>query len=439
MSRQSIKEYILDKRRAYRDASPVKKVRTLAEVCETTCYSRKYVIKLLNGTVRYRERKGRGKTYKGKAFEVLKSLWLEAGCPCAPYFKAEIGRWMDEYVEFVANVDPAVRESVLKMSASTMERALKGEPRVKPGFVKANKRSGRNCRLRDAIPCHSGEDVMACLVPPGDVQVDTFALGGGDPSDNFFWILDGTDRNTQWTVLSPTWNRGRHATLEAFARVEADFPFPVTSLHSDNGGEIINHHLVAYLGGKRSPPYLSRSRPHRSNDNAHVEQKNKSVGRELFGERRLDNPELLADLIRICEDWSDFCNFFRPCKMLIAKGKRGDGKGFACRYDAPKTPYQRVLESGTLSDAGIAALKNRREKLSGIQLRHRIVKRLRRIIRKQENYDRAKRERDKPYLEAAGGIRLAQRSPNRQSTIVSGVQYLTNQKPPLYLSGALSI
>ena len=74
MSRQSIKEYILDKRRVYRDASQTKKVRTLTEVCETTGYSRKYVIKLLNGTIRYRERKGRGKTYKGKTPEVLKSV-----------------------------------------------------------------------------------------------------------------------------------------------------------------------------------------------------------------------------------------------------------------------------------------------------------------------------------------------------------------------------
>ena len=460
MSRQSIKEYILDKRRVYRDASQTKKVRTLTEVCETTGYSRKYVIKLLNGTIRYRERKGRGKTYKGKTPEVLKSVWLEACCPCAPYFKADIARWIDEYVALVANVDPMIRANILKMSASTMDRALKGEVRVKPGLVKANKRSGRNNKLKASIPCHSGEEVMGCLVPPGDVQVDTFALGGGDPSENFFWILDGTDRNTQWTALSPTWNRGQHATLDALKRIETNFPFLITSLHSDNGGEIINHHLVAYLGGKRSPPYLSRSRPRRSNDNAHVEQKNRSVGRELFGERRLDNPDLLTDLIRICAEWSDFCNFFRPCKMLIAKEKRRDGKGFACRYDAPRTPYQRVLESGSLSDGDKAALKNRREKLTGIGLRHRIVKRLRRIIRKQEEYARAKREHDKIFLEAvlpgsplrgapsgtpvqdglkAGGIHLVQCPPHRQSALRSGVQYLTNQKPPYSLSGALSI
>lgn len=125
---------------------------------------------------------------------------------------------------------------------------------------------------------------MACRVPPGDIQVDTFALGGGDPSDNFFWIPTATDRKTQWTLLSPTWNRGQHATLEALRRIERAFPFAIASLHSDNGGEIINYHLAAFLGRNRPGLYLSRSRPRRCNDNAHVEEKNRSVGRELFGE-----------------------------------------------------------------------------------------------------------------------------------------------------------
>ncbi len=46
---------------------------------------------------------------------------------------------------------------------------------------------------------------------------------------------------------------------------------------------------------------LSRSRAYHSNDNAHVEEKNRHVGRELFGERRL-----------------------------------------VCRYDSPQTPYERM-------------------------------------------------------------------------------------------------
>ncbi|MDD3538208.1 MAG: hypothetical protein PHH65_08105 [Eubacteriales bacterium] len=48
MSRQSIKEYILDKMRVYRDASRMKKVLTLTEVCETTGVSTGSALKIRN-------------------------------------------------------------------------------------------------------------------------------------------------------------------------------------------------------------------------------------------------------------------------------------------------------------------------------------------------------------------------------------------------------
>ena len=85
---------------------------------------------------------------------------------------------------------------------------------------------------------------MACLVPPGDVQVDTFTLGGGNPSENFWWILDGTDRLLQWTWMAPCWNRGADATIGVLGHIGRKFPFPIRSIHSDNGGEFINHHLL---------------------------------------------------------------------------------------------------------------------------------------------------------------------------------------------------
>ena len=107
--------------------------------------------------------------------------------------------------------------------------------------------------------------------------------------------------------------------------------------------------------------------------NAHVEEKNRSIGRELFGERRIDRPDLEADLIRLCEEWSDFCNFFRPKKMLIDKVKREDGKGFSCKYDKPKTPYQRLLDEHVLSEKEECALREYRASLHGIDLRHRLI------------------------------------------------------------------
>lgn len=200
MSRRSIKEYILRKRDDYLGETQSGKHKMLDEICKTVGLTRKYVIKLLSGNIEYRERRGRGKTYTAEVVDVLKAVWIEAGCPCLPYFKVQIGMWLDEYSSHVAVVNGHVRELLLKMSDRTMSRALSGEVRVKLGWSKVNKRSGRNNgnEIKDLVPCASGEKVMACKVPPGDVQADTFALGGGDSADNFFWILNCTDRKTQW-------------------------------------------------------------------------------------------------------------------------------------------------------------------------------------------------------------------------------------------------
>ena len=81
---------------------------------------------------------------------------------------------------------------------------------------------------------------MACDVPPGDVQIDTFALGGGDGSGDFFWILDTADRHVQWVELAPAWNRTQRSTCAALARCMERFPFAILALHADNGGEALN-------------------------------------------------------------------------------------------------------------------------------------------------------------------------------------------------------
>ena len=94
---------------------------------------------------------------------------------------------------------PSYARKLLKMSASTMTRILKKLPRKKLGYTKANKRSGKNINnpIKAMTPCRSGETIMACKANPGDMQMDTFALGGGNPCDNFFWALTGTDRKLQ--------------------------------------------------------------------------------------------------------------------------------------------------------------------------------------------------------------------------------------------------
>ena len=462
MSRKSKAEYIGEKRRAYAEANPVRRKRILDEVCDTLGLTRKYVIKLMTGNIRYRERTGRGTSYGDEVRQMAAKVWEAVGCPCTTYFVLELPRIVREYEACIALLKPAsAKEALLKVSASTLDRAFKGLPRKKPFAVKCNRRSGLNRPLLDAIECKSGEEVMACDVPPGDTQIDTVAHCGGDMRENFFWTLTQSDRPTQWTEITPTWNRGMHSTVTALQRLERRFPFPVTSEHEDNGPEFINY-AMAEMQGRRKHIAVSRSRFRRKNDNAHVEQKNGSVVRELFGEMRLDCKDLEDDLIRLERDWSDYCNFFRPTKMIVAKTKRADGKGFIRRYQegGPRTPYQRVMESGVLDEAAAAALKARYESLNGVQLYQSIVRRLGRIVRRQEKWRAEMRQSGESVQEARlaasalraapsgtadspglldGTIDLCQKPVSRRKRKEKSVKYLTNQKLRRQTSGALSI
>ena len=127
MSRKSIAEYIAEKRRAYAAAGSAKRSRILDAVCETVGYTRKYVIKLLTGNIRYKERKGRGKTYSDHALANARRIWETVGCPCTTYFVAELPRIVREYEECIALIKPrGDAAAILAMSASTLDRAFKG-------------------------------------------------------------------------------------------------------------------------------------------------------------------------------------------------------------------------------------------------------------------------------------------------------------------------
>ena len=64
--------------------------------------------------------------------------------------------------------------------------------------------------------------------------------------------------------------------------------------------------------------------PYHSNDNAHVEQKNLSCVRQLFGYERFGNPRLvnlMNDLY--ANEFSLFTNFFQPTQKLASKARDG--------------------------------------------------------------------------------------------------------------------
>jgi hypothetical protein len=109
---------------------------------------------------------------------------------------------------------------------------------------------------------------------PGFLEADTVAHCGHSPAGDFIWSLTFTDIFCQWTENRAVWNKGAHGVLQQVKELKADLPFELLGFDVDNGSEFLTGHLWRYLLDRPRPVPLTRSRPYRENDQAHVEEKN---------------------------------------------------------------------------------------------------------------------------------------------------------------------
>ena len=152
-------------------------------------------------------------------------------------------------------------------------------------------------------------------------------------------------------------------------------------LDSDNGGEFINRHVLSWCQeGRAKPIFYTRSRPYRSNDNAHVEQKNWTHVRHWFGYERHDNPEVIPLINALARgELGQFVNLFSP-SMKLERKEQKDGKEHRI-YGQPATPYTRVLANPHIAPAKKEELRLLKEKLNPFALEASIQKQLRKIDR----------------------------------------------------------
>jgi hypothetical protein len=253
-----------------------------------------------------------------------------------------------------------LRECLLAASARTFDRLLA------PLRVSLRRRGGTRpgSLLRQSIPIRGQWDEEGA----GWLEIDTVALCGGALDDRHAWMLDGVDIRTDWTEQRALENRGQHATLTQFRDLEASLPFPLRGVDSDNGGEFINHHLVAELRGRERPVLFTRSRPYRKNDNAHVEQRNWTHVRQHFGYERYDAPAVVPLLNALCKGaLGQLLNHFLPTHKLEEK-KRRPGKSPLRVYGPAVTPYARVLLAQEVSAEKKAQLRELHARLNPFQL-----------------------------------------------------------------------
>lgn len=121
---------------------------------------------------------------------------------------------------------------------------------------------------------------------PGFCELDLVLHCGPTLKGEFCRSLTVTDVNAGWTENLALKNSAHRWVLEAMPLIEQRLPFPLVGIDSDNGGEFINEALINWVGERDL--FFTRARPYRSNDNAHVEQKNADIVRRYAFHYRYD-------------------------------------------------------------------------------------------------------------------------------------------------------
>lgn len=152
-----------------------------------------------------------------------------------------------------------------------------------------------------------------------------------------------TDICTGWTECRATWNQGAEGVMTQIQAIQKALPFPLKGFACDHGSAFLNWRLLRYLQNHKQPIQFTRPPPYPSNDNAHVEQKNCSCVRQLFGDDRLGDPsmvKLMNDLYT--HECSPFTNFFRPTLKLASKARKRSQ--WIRKHSKAVTPPQRLLD-----------------------------------------------------------------------------------------------
>ncbi|MBA2393247.1 MAG: transposase family protein [Ktedonobacteraceae bacterium] len=167
---------------------------------------------------------------------------------------------------------------------------------------------------------------------------------GAGFAGGFVYTLTMTDVATGWTECLPLLYQSSETVLAAIQHARKLFPFPLLAIDTDNGGEFINDLLVGYCEHEHLT--FTRGRPQVKNDQCFVEEKNRTIVRQVVGHDRFVGEQAYQQLEELYRALRLYVNCFQPSMKLLSKQR--NGKKITFCYDPAKTPLQRLLLSGIL-------------------------------------------------------------------------------------------
>jgi Integrase core domain. len=384
----------------YREALVQEKGKILDEFCRVCGYSRKYAIRKLSGPppgAKPERRRGRRKLlYGSQVISVLREVWEASGYPWSVRLKAMLPVWMP-WIRKRFGTTPEVERQLLSISARQMDRRLSSQKRRMKRRLYGRTKPGT--LLKHQIPIRTDHwDVKA----PGFTEVDLVSHSGNCGDGEFLYSLNLTDIFSGWVETRAILGKDSIEVRQALEGIREVLPFPLRGIDSDNGSEFINKELFSYC--TQQEIQLTRGRPYKKDDNAHIEQKNWTHVRKLLGWDRYDSQragEAINDLYG--KDWRWMMNLFCPSVKLL--DKKRVGSKLLRKYDAAQTPLDRLVASGQGDGEKLQQLLLLRSRLDPFQLAGAVDRKIERIG-KLANHRQSPRQ---PQERAASGKGNAER------------------------------
>jgi hypothetical protein len=380
----------------YRTADKEIKGRILDEFCEVARYHRKYATLLLNGPrpeprAPKRRCRRRKPLYAPQVIAVLAAIWEASGYPWSVRLKALLPLWLPWAKKRFA-VPAAIERRLLEISPRQIDRRLAGHKRKAKRRLYGRTKPGT--LLKHHIPIKTDHwDVSS----PGYTEIDLVSHSGDKASGEFIYTLNLTDIHTAWVETRAVMGKSQAHVQAALHEIRTALPFALKGIDSDNGSEFINHHLARYCTAESIQ--FTRGRPYKKDDNAHIEQKNWTHVRKLLGWERYDNEHALLAINKLyLGELRLLQNLFQPSVKL--RQKQRVGSRLVRRYDAARTPLDRVIASTAADPTAVAQLEALRARLDPFALSASIDRQLERI------YALANR-RHSPRAQRAGAMDAA--------------------------------
>lgn len=370
-------KYLRTMRNRYLAADRKQRSQLLSEMEAVTGLHRKSLIRLLQDgeLVRQPRQKQRGRTYSLAVDDAVRIIAESLDYICAERLKPSLAAMAQHLATHgELTLAPEVEEQLRRISVSTLRRILQrvrqDEPRLpRPGPEQAH-------RVTRDIPMRR---IPWAEVEPGHFEVDLVHHSGPATSGEYVHTLQMIDVATGWSERVAVLGRSYTVLKDAFERIQARLPFAVREVHSDNGSEFLNYHLIRFWRNLAPDIQLSRSRPYHKNDNRFVEQKNATLVRAFLGTERLDSVVQTQALNVLYEQMGRYYNLFQPVMRLTEKISQPHPDGtlhYRRRFDEARSPFERLCQTEALAETARNSLLALRHSINPRQLRRDIYAQL---------------------------------------------------------------